>query len=113
MVDYLRKNTKHDQGLDIAQRFINTVYCGYKKTGYFFEKYNADVLGGYGEGGEYVVQDGFGWTNSAVIKFMEWFGKELTTVSTCSSKVNHASFNDASLYTLFFSLICLILFYVS
>ena len=94
IVDYLRKNSTktYAKALDIAQRFVSTVHCGWNKTGYFFEKYNADVMGGYGEGGEYVVQDGFGWTNSAVIKFMEWFGKDLKLVKEnfCQSVNNHA-----------------------
>ena len=55
IVGYLRTSSgnKRNQALDIAQRFVNTVYCGWKKTGYFFEKYNADVIGGYGEGGDF------------------------------------------------------------
>ncbi|RMZ99187.1 putative trehalase, partial [Brachionus plicatilis] len=54
------------QGLNIAQRFVNTVYCGWKKTMHIYEKYDAQRLGEYGQGGEYVVQEGFGWTNVAM-----------------------------------------------
>ena len=34
-----------------------------------FEKINAET-GKYGDGGEYVVQTGFGWTNGAVIDLL-------------------------------------------
>ena len=34
-----------------------------------FEKINAET-GKYGDGGEYVIQTGFGWTNGAVIDLL-------------------------------------------
>ena len=117
MVDYLRRNSSstknYAKALDIAQRFVSSVQCGWNKTGYFFEKYNANVMGGYGEGGEYVVQDGFGWTNSAVIKFMEWFGKDLKIVNQdlCQSATNNSailSFKDR--FSFFLTFIILFLF---
>lgn len=77
MVEYFRNTGQNEVALDIAKRFFSTVYQGWVKTNYIFEKYNADELGVYGGGGEYVVQEGFGWTNGVVIKFIEWFGDEL------------------------------------
>lgn len=77
MVEYFRNIEHNEVALDIARRFVNTVYQGWVNTNYIFEKYNADELGVYGGGGEYVVQEGFGWTNGVVIKFIEWFGDEL------------------------------------
>lgn len=77
MVEYFRRIAHNDIALDIAKRFVNTVYQGWVNTNYIFEKYNADELGVYGGGGEYVVQEGFGWTNGVVIKFIEWFGDEI------------------------------------
>ena len=77
MVEYFRRIQHTEIAVDIAKRFVNTVYSGWVNTNYIFEKYNADELGVYGGGGEYVVQEGFGWTNGVVIKFIEWFGDEL------------------------------------
>ncbi|WP_211101426.1 alpha,alpha-trehalase TreA [Niveispirillum sp. SYP-B3756] len=47
---------------DIAQRWIGTVDRTYRATGKLLEKYNVEerLPGG---GGEYPLQDGFGWTN--------------------------------------------------
>lgn len=47
---------------DIAQRWLGTVERFYAATGRLLEKYNVetDLPGG---GGEYLAQDGFGWTN--------------------------------------------------
>ena len=42
------------------------VYC---KTGKLVEKYNVDQAG-EGAGGEYPVQDGFGWTNAVLIQLL-------------------------------------------
>lgn len=80
--------------LDIARRFFNTVYQGWVNTNYIFEKYHADELGVYGGGGEYVVQEGFGWTNGVVIKFIEWFGDELKCDSTVGFQVGPSSSNE-------------------
>jgi alpha,alpha-trehalase len=57
IVDYLKRMGKRDQALDVAQRFVNTVYSGWVRTNYIFEKYHADEVGKYGGGGEYVVQE--------------------------------------------------------
>ncbi|RNA00855.1 putative trehalase isoform X1, partial [Brachionus plicatilis] len=73
------RSNRVSQGLNIAQRFVNTVYCGWKKTSNFYEKYNANEQGKFGYGGEYVVQEGFGWTNGVVIVLMNRFGHSLKT----------------------------------
>jgi alpha,alpha-trehalase len=96
LVEYLNKMGKTDIALNIAQRFVNTVYCGWKKTGFIYEKYDAERLGEYGGGGEYIVQEGFGWTNGVVIKFMEWFGKELSSANLECARVNATSANMTS-----------------
>ena len=79
IVQYLLSENRNEMALDIAQRFVNTAYVGWLKSNktMIFEKYNANVVGAYGEGGEYVVQEGFGWTNGVVIKFLELFGDKL------------------------------------
>ncbi len=46
----------------LAQRWVGTVSAYYDCTGRMVEKYDVDS-GQAGGGGEYPVQDGFGWTN--------------------------------------------------
>jgi alpha,alpha-trehalase len=58
----------------IASRWIAEnarVYCA---TGKLVEKYNVRDAGA-GSGGEYPVQDGFGWTNGVLIKLLEQYPK--------------------------------------
>jgi alpha,alpha-trehalase len=39
-------------------------------NGSMFEKYNAEVPGTRGEGGEYAPQAGFGWTNGVALELI-------------------------------------------
>jgi alpha,alpha-trehalase len=60
LVEYLaRDNATEELAFGIAQRFVNTVYCSWRSTGNIYEKYHASEIGKRGEGGEYVVQEGF------------------------------------------------------
>lgn len=43
-----------------------------------FEKYDATVIGGYGGGGEYEVQLGFGWSNGVIMELLAKYGDRLT-----------------------------------
>ncbi len=57
----------------IAQRWMNLNIASFKQTGKLLEKY--DVQNGSPEagGGEYPLQDGFGWTNGVLLKLMNDF----------------------------------------
>ncbi len=58
----LRKYGFHQLATDITKRFTRLVEETYDKEGRIVEKYNVTSKG-LGGGGEYVLQDGFGWTN--------------------------------------------------
>ncbi len=55
---------------EIRRRWIKTVEHVFSKTGRLVEKYDV-VRGGVGGGGEYPLQDGFGWTNGVTKAFIE------------------------------------------
>jgi len=57
---------------DIARRWVATVRRVYANTGRIFEKYDVEqaLPGG---GGEYPVQDGFGWTNGVTEGLLQRF----------------------------------------
>ncbi|MEJ2458712.1 MAG: trehalase family glycosidase, partial [Novosphingobium sp.] len=61
----LERYGENDLAQDIANRWIKTVDITYRKTGKMLEKYDVEerLPGG---GGEYPLQDGFGWTNGVV-----------------------------------------------
>ncbi|MEL7003237.1 MAG: alpha,alpha-trehalase TreF [Bacteroidota bacterium] len=60
-------------GNDAAKRWLDRNEQVYKSTGKMMEKYdviNTELLAG---GGEYPLQDGFGWTNGVALAFMKIF----------------------------------------
>ena len=58
----LRDNGEPSLARGIAQRWLATVSARYQATGRLVEKYDVE-RGRGGGGGEYALQDGFGWTN--------------------------------------------------
>jgi alpha,alpha-trehalase len=56
---------------EIAKRFVALVEKVYTSTGKLMEKYNVCDLDLDAGGGEYPLQDGFGWTNGVVKRFLE------------------------------------------
>jgi alpha,alpha-trehalase len=68
-IDGLRRHDQEELAHEIAQRWVAEnarVYC---RTGKLVEKYDVRRAG-EGMGGEYPVQDGFGWTNAVLIKLL-------------------------------------------
>ncbi|TVU31968.1 hypothetical protein EJB05_23684 [Eragrostis curvula] len=59
---------------DIATRWVRTNYVAYKSTDAMHEKYDVEICGKSGGGGEYSRQTGFGWSNGVVLSFLEEFG---------------------------------------
>jgi alpha,alpha-trehalase len=59
----LRAYAEEELARTIAQRWIANVDQVYRASGKLVEKYDVIDLGRPGGGGEYPLQDGFGWTN--------------------------------------------------
>ena len=57
---------------DIAGRWLETVATAYAETGKLLEKYDIEAMKP-GGGGEYPVQDGFGWTNGVTRALMAMY----------------------------------------
>jgi len=55
----------------IDARFLASVEKVYASEHKLVEKYVVDGTGGAGGGGEYPLQDGFGWTNGVVLRMLE------------------------------------------
>lgn len=66
-----------------VQRWIHATYCGWRRNGTFYEKYDVTRTGQSGYGGEYQVQDGFGWTNGVILYYLEKHGEWLQAPETC------------------------------
>lgn len=59
-----------------AKRWVENNSDVYQRTGRLFEKYNVEHIGEIATGGEYTNQDGFGWTNAVLLRFMNHLGIE-------------------------------------
>ncbi|MFT5765256.1 MAG: alpha,alpha-trehalase [Saprospiraceae bacterium] len=65
------RNYEHTALADtIKTRWVDVNVAVYKQTGKMVEKYNVYELGLEGGGGEYPVQDGFGWTNGVLLRLL-------------------------------------------
>ncbi|GBP39852.1 Trehalase [Eumeta japonica] len=61
-----------------AALWVRANHLGYTTWHKMFEKYSAVQPGHEGGGGEYSVQDGFGWTNGVLLELLHLYGGELT-----------------------------------
>lgn len=66
-IDGLKKYGENELAQEIATRWINLNKKVYKNTGKLVEKYNVEDMSLESGGGEYPVQDGFGWTNGVLL----------------------------------------------
>ncbi|MFT5884070.1 MAG: alpha,alpha-trehalase [Arcticibacterium sp.] len=65
------RNYGHTELADeIKNRWVANNLRVYKNTGKMVEKYNVNDLSLQAGGGEYPVQDGFGWTNGVLLKLL-------------------------------------------
>lgn len=72
----LKRYGHHELGDDIAHRWLKTVNEVYRTQHKLVEKYHiADNDCHEGGGGEYPLQDGFGWTNGVVRRLIGLYGE--------------------------------------
>lgn len=69
-INGLTKYHQNDLAKLIAERWIETNTRVFKATGKLMEKYNVIDMGLNAGGGEYPLQDGFGWTNGVLLNLM-------------------------------------------
>ncbi|WP_126879597.1 alpha,alpha-trehalase TreF [Paraburkholderia kururiensis] len=69
----LRRYGEAELARTIATRWIRTNVAYYQRTGKLVEKYDVDVANRAAGGGEYPLQDGFGWTNGVLRALMKLY----------------------------------------
>ncbi|XP_055348056.1 trehalase-like [Paramacrobiotus metropolitanus] len=75
---FLHNPDFREMAVDWAQKWVSAVFTGFSATSHLYEKYDANTAGAYGSGGEYLVQEGFGWTNGTVLRLLELFPGDLS-----------------------------------
>nr|QFR37592.1 trehalase 1A [Odontopera bidentata] len=69
----------------LAQEWVRICHKGFKEYKQMFEKYDAEIPGSFGGGGEYNVQEGFGWSNGVVLEFLNIYGEVMTAYDSYES----------------------------
>ena len=75
-IDGLENYGHSDLAKDIATRWLQLNIRVFKQTGKLLEKYNVVDTSLTAGGGEYPLQDGFGWTNGVLLKLMNRYNFE-------------------------------------
>lgn len=93
MVKGLQNINAGAEAIELARKWVTSNFCGWVVKDTMFEKYNASKIGVPGGGGEYIVQEGFGWTNGVILSFLSEFGSilhvdESVCYSTLKPKYN-------------------------
>ena len=60
-----------DLAMEVTWRFLTNVQHTYNREQKLVEKYDVSSTGTGGGGGEYPLQDGFGWTNGVTLKMLD------------------------------------------
>jgi len=68
-VQGLRHYQFDDLAIDVSQRWLKMIESFFQKSGKLMEKYNVCQQVSIASGGEYEVQEGFGWTNGVTLAF--------------------------------------------
>lgn len=69
------RNYGHDAGAKLgAERWVSDNLHVYSRSGRLLEKYDVERVEALASGGEYDVQDGFGWTNGVLLRLMNQLG---------------------------------------
>ncbi len=75
-IDGLEHYGQHALAQTIAQRWVRLNIKVFQQTGKLLEKYNVEDLHLKAGGGEYPLQDGFGWTNGVLLRLMNQYKLE-------------------------------------
>jgi alpha,alpha-trehalase len=75
-IDGLRRYGHEALAQEIGQNFLSQVQTLFAKEHKLVEKYNVEGSSQGGGGGEYQLQDGFGWTNGVTLKLLDLYQQQ-------------------------------------
>jgi alpha,alpha-trehalase len=81
----LRRYGQSSLAATIACRWMSTVEGVYERSGKLVEKYDVVTTGRSGGGGEYPLQDGFGWTNGVMRKLLALYPAAADITTACDA----------------------------
>lgn len=79
---------------DLVDNWVKNVYASYVQSGQkMFEKYDVEQIGLPGGGGEYEVQEGFGWSNGVIMHFLNKYPDLVSPEISAAPKIPQMSFS--------------------
>ncbi|KAI5698863.1 hypothetical protein M8J76_012715 [Diaphorina citri] len=87
-LDYTQDKLAKQVAYRLAEKWLFTNYMGYETSKAMFEKYDVELIGKTGNGGEYEAQTGFGWTNGFAFELLNRYGKTISFNNTQGSYYN-------------------------
>ncbi|XP_008486345.1 trehalase-like, partial [Diaphorina citri] len=81
-LDYTQDKLAKQVAYRLAEKWLFTNYMGYETSKAMFEKYDVELIGKTGNGGEYEAQTGFGWTNGFAFELLNRYGKTISFNNT-------------------------------
>ncbi|KAG6447080.1 trehalase [Manduca sexta] len=82
---------------EVCQVWVWATHKGFSKNKQMFEKYDAEVPGRFGGGGEYVVQEGFGWANGLVLECLAKYGPALKSYDELENNSSSEASSDSDM----------------
>ncbi|MGF6472198.1 alpha,alpha-trehalase [Paraburkholderia youngii] len=92
----LRRYSEPELARDIATRWIRTNVAYYQRTGKLVEKYDVDASDRPAGGGEYPLQDGFGWTNGVLRVLMQLYPDAVSSTKPADLPGGAVGVSDAA-----------------
>lgn len=87
-----------DLAMEVTWRFLTNVQHTYNREQKLVEKYDVSTTGTGGGGGEYPLQDGFGWTNGITLKLLDLLcGKRSACDNVPDTRPTHIHYTAASI----------------
>lgn len=97
------------EAFSLANKSIVSNWIAWNRSRNMYEKYSTNISGEGGSGGEYGVQEGFGWSNGVVLELLSMYGDRLSVSPPCH---HTSSAHAASRTRLFYHISPLVLCFV-
>lgn len=102
------------EAFSLANKWIISNWIAWNRSRNMYEKYSTESPGKGGSGGEYGVQEGFGWSNGVVLELLNKYGDRLSVSSPCHHTSSaHAASRTRLLYhisSLVLCFVCLLIY---
>lgn len=100
------------EAFSLANKSIVSNWIAWNRSRNMYEKYSTNISGEGGSGGEYGVQEGFGWSNGVVLELLSMYGDRLSVSPQCHHTSSaHAASRTRLFYHISPLVLCFVCFY--